>query len=174
LLGSAQFTDFRQMADLAPRDLYLIVTQGRGSMPSWQSRLSQEERWQVIDYIRTFTYDPLLPSEGGLPATTPMVAATACTSDQVSPYSWEGVSAIQAGRAIFESRCAACHGQDGSGGLPDTPDFTSAEESQELRHSPGGHFCVLTDGVGSMPAFGSTLSEQERWQVLIFLASLGP
>jgi cbb3-type cytochrome c oxidase subunit III len=61
VLGAADFTDLQLMDDLAPRDLYLVVTQGKGSMPAWQGRLAQDERWAVIDYLRTFSYAPALP-----------------------------------------------------------------------------------------------------------------
>src|SRR4030065_666065 len=63
VLGAADFTDLRFVDDRAPRDFYLTVTQGKGSMPAWQGRLSQDERWAVIDYLRTFSYEASLPVE---------------------------------------------------------------------------------------------------------------
>ena len=63
LIGSADLTNLRAMADLTSQNLFLTITQGRGSMPAWQSLLSQDERWAVIDYVRTFTYDPTLEAE---------------------------------------------------------------------------------------------------------------
>lgn len=176
VLGSADFTDLRQMDSLAPRDLYLTVTQGRGSMPSWQSRLSQDERWAVIDFLRTFTYDPTLPGEVARTPTMEAHAtlpATACAQDLANPFAWDDQAAIQAGQELFGGRCALCHGSDASGGLPGTPDFTSAEANEELLSDPGGHFCVLTEGEGAMPALADSLSVEERWQLLTFLESLG-
>ncbi len=179
LLGSADFTDLRQMDNLAPRDLYLAVTQGRGSMPSWQARLSQDERWAVIDYLRSFTYEPALSEEVGVAQPTPVpvtevAAAAACEEDQENPFAWDDSEAIQAGQALYLVQCAMCHGPDGSGGLPDTADFTSLEVSEELKAEPGTFFCSVTDGRGVMPAFGGSLAEEERWQVLTYMGSLGP
>jgi mono/diheme cytochrome c family protein len=177
LLGSANFTDLRQMDQLAPRDLYLTVTQGRGSMPSWQARLSQDERWAVIDYLRTFSYDPTLPGEVAQAPTKEAHAtlpATACAQDLANPFAWDDQAAIQAGQQLFDAQCAVCHGSDASGGLPGTPDFTSAEANEELLADPGGHFCALTEGEGAMPAFGDTLTTEARWQLITFLASVGP
>jgi mono/diheme cytochrome c family protein len=178
-LGSADFTDLREMDNLAPRDLYLTITQGRGSMPAWQSLLSQDERWAVIDYLHTFIYAPSLPSssepdeaaddETDVEATN----VPSCTTE-ANPYEFEDAQAIQAGGAIYDSQCAACHGADGSGGLPNTPDFTSAAVGSELRSDPTEAYCILTNGEGSMPGFQRTLSVEEMWQTIVFLASLAP
>ncbi len=177
-LGSADFTDLREMAGLAPRDLYLTITQGRGSMPAWQSLLSQDQRWAVIDYLRTFTYDPSLPegrepgeitdSEGAVDAGT-----TTCATE-VNPFNFDDIQAIQAGGSIYDSQCAACHGADGSGGLPNTPDFTSAAVNRELQADPSSSFCILAEGEGSMPGFQRTLTTDQMWEVITFLVSLSP
>ncbi len=175
LLGSADFTDLRLMDNLAPRDLYLTITQGRGSMPSWQSRLSQDDRWAVIDYIRTFTYDPALPGEvTAITPAPPTATAAACDLTQNNPLAWDDAAAQQAGQEIFTSTCAACHGQDARGVLPNTPDFTSPAVGADLKANPGSYYCILTDGQGAMPPFGNSLSEEARWQVLTYLGSLAP
>lgn len=179
LLGSADFTDLRQMDQLAPRDLYLTVTQGRGSMPAMQSLLSQDDRWAVLDYIRTFTYDPTLEGEIGtsLPSGTATEGAsveTSCSPEQVNPFAWDDADAVSAGGLIYEDRCVVCHGQDGAGGLPSTPDFTSAEVSAELINSPGTYYCAVAQGLGAMPSFEGTLTADEIWQVLTHIASFGP
>ena len=175
LLGSADFTNLREMDSLAPRDLYLTVTQGRGSMPAWQSLLGQDERWAVIDFIRTFTYDPTLPANLDL-TTTDGSAGSGSTSSAcsaaVNPFDWGDSEAIQAGQDLFKDQCAACHGEDGSGGLPNTPDFTSAEMHAELESDSAELFCILSEGTGVMPGFQRTLSEEQRWQLLTFLHAL--
>jgi mono/diheme cytochrome c family protein len=177
LLGSADFTDLRQMDNLAPRDLYLTVTQGRGSMPAWQSLLSVDERWAVIDYLRSLTYDPALDFEVavvGTEAGAPTDEPAACSLDQTNPLAWEDTNAIQAGQALYLIQCAMCHGPDGSGGLPETPDFTSTDVNDDLYANPGRFFCSVSEGSGVMPAFGSALSNEELWQVLTYIGSLGP
>ena len=178
LLGSADFTDLRQMDNLAPRDLYLTVTQGRGSMPAWQSVLGQDERWAVIDYLRTFSYDPVLETEvaiaGPTATSAEVVEASTCDAAQANPLDWEDAGVIQEGQALYLVQCAMCHGPDGSGGLPQTPDFTSAEINDVLLADPGPRFCSVTEGQGVMPAFGTSLTEEERWQVITYMGSLGP
>jgi mono/diheme cytochrome c family protein len=174
LLGSADFTDLREIADLAPRDLYLTVTQGRGSMPGWQSLLSQDQRWAVIDYVLAFSYDASLEAA---PEATAMADAPtqppSCDPSQEIPFALDDSEAIEAGRLTFDAQCAICHGEQGSGGLPGTGDFSSPELHSALRDMPGEAFCIISEGEGTMPAFKQTLTEDERWQVLTFLTSLG-
>lgn len=177
LLGSANFTDLRQMDELAPRDLYLTVTQGRGSMPAMQSLLSQDERWAVIDYLRTFTYDSNVPQEIGLVSTGTEISGvpdqpSECQPDATNPYAWDDPAGISAGEATYLLQCALCHGPDGSGGLPNTPDFTTTEVSNDLIENSGRYFCALIEGIGVMPAFGGALSDNEIWQVLTYMSSL--
>lgn len=175
VLGSADFTDPRQTGSLAPRDLYQTITQGLGSMPAWQSRLSQDERWDVIDYLRTFTYDPALAEEVvSVAPQTPTAAPAACDPEQENPLTWEDRTAIEAGQVTYEAQCALCHGQDGSGGLPNTPDFTSGEAQDKLHESPGNFYCAISEGVGAMPSFSNQLSQESHWQVLTYLGSLAP
>jgi mono/diheme cytochrome c family protein len=175
LLGSADFTDMKQMDQLAPRDLYLTVTQGRGSMPALQSLLSQENRWAIIDYLRTFTYEPDLSQEIGIGQATgteqPPIEE-ACSPEQTNPFAWDDEQAIQAGQEIYLIQCAMCHGPDGSGGLPMTPDFTTAEVNTALIENPGSYLCSMSGGLGVMPAFGEALSDQEHWQTLTYIGSL--
>jgi mono/diheme cytochrome c family protein len=174
LLAATNFTDLRHMSNRAPRDLYTILTQGSGSMPAYQSLLNQEDRWAILDYLRTFTYEPSLEDT---PVTvTPEESPTegvACSSDQPNPFAWDDTDAIEAGQAQYQSKCSGCHGTDGSGGLPNTPDFTSAEVNSEMIGKPGDYYCALTEGEGSMPAYGETLSDDERWMLITYLASLG-
>ena len=175
LLGSANFTDLRQMDHLAPRDLYLVTTQGRGSMPAWQSLLSQDERWAVIDYIRTFSYDPnLSESQADNPAAAPTTEASVCAPDQENPFEWDDATAIEVGQQVYESSCATCHGADGSGGLPNTPDFTTGETQSEIQAEAGHQYCVVSAGEGVMPGFNERLSDEEIWSVVTYLYSLGP
>lgn len=177
VLGSADFTDLREMDALAPRDLYLTVTQGRGSMPAWQSLLDQDQRWAVIDFLRTFTYDPTLPDglvlagTGDSDGVAPPAATCVATAN---PFDWQDPDAIQAGQELYADQCAACHGADGSGGLPNTPDFTNPSVGLELETETASIFCVLAEGTGAMPGFQRTLSDEQRWQVLTYLQSLAP
>jgi mono/diheme cytochrome c family protein len=177
VLGAADFTDLRFVDDRAPRDFYLTVTQGIGSMPAWQGRLPQDERWAVIDYLRTFSYDPALPGEVAA-APPPMTTTVAAACDptylsQFNPLAWDDAGAITAGQATYDQACAICHGADGSGALPGTSDLTATQTQSALRTSSGQYLCVLAEGRRGMPGWKETLTVEQMWQVLTYIGSLG-
>lgn len=176
VLGAADFTDLRLVGDRAPRDFYLAVTQGIGSMPAWQGRLSQDERWAVIDFLWTFAYDARLPGEeeqAAGPTPEPAGACDAATLAQTNPSSWEDATASAAGEVIYDQSCAACHAQDGSGNLPGAPDLTAAAYQDRLREQPGSVLCTVAVGRGSMPGWQEVLTVEQMWEVLTYTASLG-
>jgi mono/diheme cytochrome c family protein len=177
VLGAADFTDLRFVDDQAPRDFYLTLTQGKGSMPAFQGRLSQDERWAVIDYLRTFSYDPALPGETAAePGVQPTAAEETCASSefsQANPFQWEDDEAISSGEIIYNQSCAVCHGADGAGALPAAPDFTTSAWQDGLRANSGKAFCITAEGEGSMPGWKETLSIEQIWEVLTYMGSLG-
>ncbi len=174
VLGAADFTSMTFMASSAPRDFYQIVTQGKGSMPSWQGRLSQDKRWAVIDFIHTFIYDPALPGQAPATKAAPAETATieaACNVFQSNPFKWDDAAAVAAGKAIFEENCILCHGSDGKGTLPGAPDFTVMKA--QIIKEQGKQFCVISDGHDQMPSWKDKLTTEQMWQVLTYIATLG-
>ena len=57
-VAPGDFTDTRTMHRLIDGELYWQITRGHRPMPSFRSKLSDEQRWQLVDYIRTFTKNP--------------------------------------------------------------------------------------------------------------------
>ncbi|OGO27603.1 MAG: hypothetical protein A2Z16_11710 [Chloroflexi bacterium RBG_16_54_18] len=175
VLGAADFTDLRLVDSRAPRDFYLTVTQGKGSMPAWQGRLSQGERWAVIDYLRTFSYDPILAEEVALTQPTASAGEVACDPvylSQNNPFAWDDAEVVAAGQVTYDQACTMCHGADGAGALPGTPDLTTTDTQSALRAKSGEFLCVVAEGSNAMPGWKETLSIEQMWQVLTFIASL--
>jgi mono/diheme cytochrome c family protein len=52
-VAPADFRNARVMAAVTDGELYWQITKGARPMPSFES-LSEQERWQLVDYIRTF------------------------------------------------------------------------------------------------------------------------
>jgi mono/diheme cytochrome c family protein len=48
------FTDVREMQRATDGELFWKITHGHRPMPAFRSKLSETERWQVVNYIRTF------------------------------------------------------------------------------------------------------------------------
>ncbi len=75
------------------------------------------------------------------------------------------------GRKIFERNCAVCHGKGGEG-LRNAADLRLPVVQQQ---SDGTLFWKITNGNArrGMPPF-SGLPEMQRWQVVLYLRTLGP
>jgi mono/diheme cytochrome c family protein len=52
-VAPADFRNPRAMAAITDGEIFWQITKGARPMPSFES-LSEEERWQLVDYIRTF------------------------------------------------------------------------------------------------------------------------
>jgi len=61
----------------------------------------------------------------------------------------------RAATSLFASMCAECHGADGRGAAPGTPDLTAAEVRG---HTDQALAETLSAGRGLMPGFGDRLS----------------
>ncbi|MFZ3200097.1 MAG: cytochrome c [Candidatus Acidiferrales bacterium] len=53
-VAPADFTDAQNMSRVTDGELYWEITKGRSPMPSFETRLTDVERWEAVDYIRTF------------------------------------------------------------------------------------------------------------------------
>jgi mono/diheme cytochrome c family protein len=94
-------------------------------------------------------------------------------ADLKNPFPWDDTSAQEAGKEIYQQSCLGCHGVDGSN-IAQT-DFGAADYPSKLEARPDFYSWVLSEGRldRGMPPFKSSLSEEERWQVLTHLYSLG-
>jgi glucose/arabinose dehydrogenase len=89
--------------------------------------------------------------------------------DVRNPFATQA-NAIDAGKALYAEHCAACHGASaqGSGNVP-------ALTGAKVKHaSPGALFWFISKGDvdDGMPAW-NTLPEQQRWNLVSFVQSLG-
>jgi mono/diheme cytochrome c family protein len=60
-VAPADFTDARTIAHQSDGELFWKISVGHRPMPAFKGKLSEEERWQVVDYIRTFARKPGTP-----------------------------------------------------------------------------------------------------------------
>jgi len=84
---------------------------------------------------------------------------------------------LPAARKLYLDKCAECHGDTGKGDGPqgkmyDPPpkDLTDAAHMNSV--SDGELFYKISQGHRPMPAFRKRLTEQQRWQLVLFLRSL--
>jgi mono/diheme cytochrome c family protein len=86
---------------------------------------------------------------------------------------------VERGRGLYLANCAACHGTTGAGDgvtaagwLPPIPPF-----DEVVPNLPDGQlaFRIAVGTAGTrMPAFASTLSENDRWDLVNYLRTLWP
>ncbi|MBI2830838.1 MAG: c-type cytochrome [Chloroflexi bacterium] len=90
-----------------------------------------------------------------------------------NPFPWSDSSAQAAGKGIYQRSCLGCHGATG-GGLPKF-DFSNAAFPDNLEQKADYNFWILSEGrlANGMPPFKSSLTEEQRWQVITYLWSLG-
>ncbi len=90
-----------------------------------------------------------------------------------NPFLWSDTSAQEVGKGLYQRSCLGCHGADGSSIA--TVDLSTPDFPQRLEKRPDFYFWLLSEGRmdRGMPPFKSSLSDEQRWQVLTYLWSLG-
>lgn len=123
---------------------------------------------------------------------TGLIAAAAGTIDGGQARSWtlgddadtkknplaSDAKALEAGKAIFKSKCSRCHGPGGIGDGPDAdPDATVmdlTDPKRAARNPDGVVFYKVLNGKTrpKMPAFKDELSEEQIWSVVAYVQSI--
>jgi mono/diheme cytochrome c family protein len=49
------FTDRHMMKEMTDGEIFWKITTGKGPMPSYKKELSEKERWDLVNYIKSFT-----------------------------------------------------------------------------------------------------------------------
>ncbi len=122
--------------------IFVTVTQGFGRMPALGQRMSQLDRWDIVNYLRS-------------------------TRPQATPASSDP---LERGAVIFEGRCASCHGPTAGGALgpPLYPsillrEMTPTEVAAFIREGRMGR---------GMPPFGNVLDDASLADVSALLKDL--
>jgi DMSO reductase family type II enzyme heme b subunit len=160
-------------------------TPWNSAMPAWEDRLTEEQVWQVVYYLYETTGHP--------PRVMDSHASHSRASDSPEGLLARGVSLLEPppaaaqsgdpvlGKAVYEKRCAGCHGATGKGDgpaaellLPRPRDFTAGK--YKIRTVAGtlatdqDLLRIVTDGMPgtSMPPWKG-LPEKERSAVVAHL-----
>ncbi|HNC94943.1 MAG TPA: c-type cytochrome [Myxococcota bacterium] len=115
-----------------------------------------------------------------------MAPETAALSN---PYAGDA-QAMAKGEHLFQVSCAPCHGVKGAGGGPVTHNEPNADIKKAIRRfampapnlsGPGAASALRTDGYiyltirnggAGMPAYGVSLTDQERWAIVSYIRTL--
>ncbi len=113
----------------------------------------------------------------------------ACSADPTTRADPSNAGQVASGKAVYDRNCAACHGRN----LEGQPEWRSRLPNGRMPappHDDSGHtwhhddevlFGLTKFGItppygppayqSDMPAFGSTLSDQQIWDVLAYIKS---
>lgn len=59
----ADLTDVHMMGEMTDGEIFWRMSEGRDPMPAFKKQLTEEQRWQLVHYLRTFTPKPQLKLE---------------------------------------------------------------------------------------------------------------
>jgi mono/diheme cytochrome c family protein len=156
-------------------DLFRTISVGlHGTgMPPWRFLLSDEDRWALVSYIKTFA--PAFETTGaGSPVD--LGAEPQATAE-----------AIARGRDVFvKAECGQCHGERGYGDGPSVPGMRDSfdqpisprnfHKAPEFKRGHTRRDIALTIHTGNngtpMPAYEGVLAPEEIWDLAAYVQSL--
>jgi len=110
------------------------------------------------------------------PVTDDRWVAPASADKIKNPYPVEPLTLTQ-GEELYNMYCLPCHGENGygdgaaGGALGVKPANFHNPEVQ--KQTDGALFWKIAEGRGNMPSFKKSLSEEQRWQLVVYLRKLG-
>ncbi len=163
-----------------PQDktLFRWISEGLpgSSMPPWKDVLTEEERWDLVAYIKTFSRKfARAKKKGRVPK--PIVIGTA------PPSSAED---IREGKELFLQNCAKCHGKEGRGAGPSAPTLKDSQGDRIWPRnltkgwlyrgggSPEDIYRTVATGITGtpMPEFMDSLSPEKIWRIVAYVESI--
>lgn len=155
-------------------DLFRLISRGADGtgMPPWSYLLSDEDRWALVDYVKTF--EPRF--------------ATATQLKAMPLPDPPGTSrSIERGREVYaKMQCSKCHGEDGRGVGPSSATMVDGQGRHVNARDftqPGSYRTGWTErevirtletgnnGV-PMPSYSGVMSKQEEYDMAAYVMSL--
>ena len=84
---------------------------------------------------------------------------------------------LTAAKQTYSDQCANCHGDGGKGDGSDAMMYEPApsdltDAAKMSKHTDGEIYYQITEGRKPMPSFKKKLTEEQRWQLVLFVRSL--
>ena len=160
---------YRSMSD---DEWFWHVSEGvQGSvMPPWKASLSEQERWDVVNYVQTIFAHPAMrdPAEGD---------PTGEYANLTNPVDLT-VEVVDEGKTIFTRECMVCHGDAGRGNgpyrfdlQPSPPDFGDGSYGD---YTDADYYWRISEGLpwSAMPSWKLRYSEEDRWKLVHYIRAI--
>jgi mono/diheme cytochrome c family protein len=100
--------------------------------------------------------------------------APARASAKQTPVAADAAS-IGRGKAVYTAECASCHGSRGKGDGPSAKDLElpAGDLTKLGGQTDGALFWKVTEGKKPMASYATKLTEQQRWDVVNYMRTLG-
>ena len=109
--------------------------------------------------------------------TSKLVAIAICclAVPYLTTFAWGQAASTDAGAATFKSKCAMCHGADGSGKTTMGEKFKIRDlHSSDVQNQSDAELTqIVTKGKEKMPAYDGKLSKEQIAEVVAFVRELG-
>ncbi len=84
---------------------------------------------------------------------------------------------LAAAKEIYSNKCVDCHGEKGKGDgseamMYDPPPADLTDAAKMIKVTDGEIFYQITEGRKPMPSFKKKLTEEQRWQLVLFVRTL--
>jgi cytochrome c oxidase subunit II len=110
---------------------------------------------------------PAEPAPAPVAPAAPVAAAPEAAAPEAAPAGTD-----LPGKAVYNQYCVACHQADGKG-MNGTLAGNFVDQKERLAQSDEALLKVIAEGklgtIGQMPAWGTTLSEEQRKDVLAYI-----
>lgn len=158
------------------KDIFRAIKEGLPgtSMPRWDDVLKDQDMWDLVAYVKNFV-------EGWeAPANSVDLGGKIGPSGEV----------IEKGAKLFKDRCSECHGDTGKGtgikilrddwGFRTWPRNLTKSWTFRFSNKPEDIYARIATGIPGtqMPSFNdpankNSMTDEERWQVANYVASIG-
>jgi mono/diheme cytochrome c family protein/cbb3-type cytochrome oxidase cytochrome c subunit len=171
------FSDLEGYADYTDADYFWRIAEGVPwtAMPTWKVVYTEQQRWELVQYIRTM-FTQTLPAPPPPPENKRFVV-----SETMKNLTLPKTTSYDTGRQQFLVMCSHCHGLAGDGNgeagsylNPLPANLTTALASGVpgiMDHYDGNTMGKLTNGIrdSAMPTWGEFLDINMRWTDVKYL-----
>ncbi len=148
-----------------------LLTPGAAGAFSWSHDMFRGAAVQPLAVPPRNLPNGTLPTHGGTPPMS-RERADGTLRNPLAP----SPAHLQHGEFLFETTCVPCHGSRAAGDGPvafqmivPPPDLTTAQPAER---SDGYLYATIRNGGLVMPAYADAMSDEERWELVLYLRHL--